>query len=115
MVFVPTLFLYFITICGFYLILVDLDDLMQEDYVTEQKCTWATTCCVQAQLKQMLLDEGTGATLLENHATELVIQVLFSLSSAMFVPFIPDFSHPSFFFIYKYIGYSQDLHLPKTI
>ena len=70
-----------------FLIPVDLDDLMQEDYTTEQKCTWVTARWVQAQLKHMLLDEGIGATLPEDHATQLIIQVIFIDNSITSFPY----------------------------
>ena len=54
---------------------VDLDDLREEDRETELCRGWDTTRKVQAQIKQLLQDQGFDATLPENQAKELILQV----------------------------------------
>ena len=84
---------------------------MQEDYATEQRCS--TAHHVQFQLKQMLLDEGTSATLPEDHATQLVIQVtlfpiLFFFPGSLSVVLIIKISH------FPFTGHMQDLYCTET-
>ena len=54
---------------------VDLNDLRKEDRETELHRGQGTARKVQAQIKQLLQDQGFDATLSENQAKELILQV----------------------------------------
>ena len=54
---------------------VDLDDLREEDRETELRRGRDTTRKAQAQIKQLLQDQGVDATLPKNQAKQLILQV----------------------------------------
>ena len=102
-------------------IVVVLDDLLQEDYATEQRWGWATARRVQAQLKQLLMDECLGATLLKDHTKELLIQVSIfpDFTCACLLTTLSCNPHPSpnFFMLSTALlipGHLQNLHFPEA-